>query len=445
MTRRLFWKLCLIVALGVVALFWGIDTVSSLTEERMSYLEDNHKADIRQWGQTAERLFIEGDLQALEQWLSELRHTEQTLVMIARVNVSHLLGDQLPDSFYTGNLLGRSVDWKIHLYFEHNPVMEVPFSDGHHRFLIRLPERMRPGSYLDSLGFSLKIILPLILLLVLCYLLYQHIMNPIKQLKAATKRFSQGTLDVKVRALLGRRSDELSELAEAFDHMTTRISELILSQRQLISELSHELRTPLTRLDIAIEQLHPCTASPDKVERLERESRTIRKLVDDSLTFAWLDNERPELRQESVNVSDLLDVLVDDARFEFSDRTIVMNAPASAEIHNSNHKALGQALENILRNALRFTPPNRQVTITLTEVDQGWLIAILDQGPGIPTDALPAIFKPFYRAKQSSTSEGFGLGLALAHRQILAAGGTINATNRRDQSGLCMEIHLPAR
>jgi len=444
MKKQLLWKLFLIMVTGIVALFWAIGLATSHTEEGMSFIDIEHREQMKVWAEEVEQIYHSGDKQALTEWLENIRDTEQTWVSLAKDNIEHIAGEPLLDGYNHGNTLGRSVDWKIHLYFEENPVMEVPFAQGQISFLIQLPDRMRPGSYVDYTLFFLKIILPMILLALLAFVLYQHIMNPLQQLKRATRSFSQGNFDVRVRQLLGNRNDELSDLADTFDQMATRIGEQIITQRQLISDLSHELRTPLTRLDISIQSLQESQDTQVHIDRIERESKCIRKLVDDSLTLAWLENERPELQQESLDLTDLLDVLIDDGKFEFNDRNLATDLPSSAEIHRSNHRSLGQALENIIRNALRYTPAEQTVSVSMTEQDKHYQISICDQGPGVPEQYLEAIFQPFFRVDSSrqSSSKGFGLGLALARRQIMAVGGFVHASNIAN-GGLAMNITLP--
>jgi two-component system sensor histidine kinase PfeS len=263
-------------------------------------------------------------------------------------------------------------------------------------------------------------------------------------MERATRSFSQGDFNVRVRQLLGNRNDELSDLADTFDQMAVRIGEQVISQRQLIADLSHELRTPLTRLDIAVQSLDDEPNKQGHIDRVKQESQQIRKLVDDSLTLAWLENERPELKQESLDLADLLDVLIENARFEFSDRKLNLSIPNSAIIYQSNHRALGQALENIIRNALRFTPQNLTVSIAVTEQTDHFQIEIMDQGIGVPEQYLDAIFQPFFRVDTSRESDtsSFGLGLALARRQISAIGGTVHAENN-EYGGLKITLQIP--
>ena len=257
-------------------------------------------------------------------------------------------------------------------------------------------------------------------------------MKPLHQMQSATKQFSAGNLNVRATKLMGNRHDEFSELASTFDHMADRIGEQLVSQRQLIADLSHELRTPLTRLDIALAEVER-HCQGENIERISRESKHIRKLVEDSLTLAWLENERPELQQESLELTDLLDVIVEDASFEFPNVCIESNFPRSALIVNSSHRAAGQAIENVLRNALRYTPQGKCVEVSLTESDKQYHVKIKDQGPGVPEPFLQAIFEPFFRVDKSRERKGnsFGLGLALAKRQLSAIRGQISAYNWR--------------
>ncbi|MFT5580308.1 MAG: two-component system sensor histidine kinase PfeS [Paraglaciecola psychrophila] len=443
MSRRLFWKLCLIITVGTITLFYAINVLTNRAETGMSFISTEHREQILLWGGEAERLYIAGDEDALGLWLEQLQTVENTWAAVIESNLRGVGGSKLTERFYRGFTLGRYVDWKIHLYFEDNPLIEVPFADRHSHFVILLPARMRPGLYWGYTSVALQIILPMILLAMLSIVLYRHIMQPLRQLQRATGEFTRGNLEVRVGQLLGSRSDEMTELVGTFDLMAERIGELIISQRQLISDLSHELRTPLTRLDMAIAAMNHDSGNSVAIERVNNESKQIRKLVDDTLTLAWLNNERPQLQQEPLDLVDLLDVLIEDARFEFPDRCIHTQLPDCAPLQNSNHRALGQALENIIRNGLRYTPAGKSVFVSLDRTADLFSIVIRDEGPGVDIENLETIFQPFFREDSSRlvNSSGFGLGLALARRQIEAIGGSVSANNRA-AGGLQMTVIL---
>lgn len=445
MNRRLLWKLCLIVGIGTVMLFYLVNLLMTRTQEQMSYISEAHQQQLNDYAQEAWQLHQSGDSEGLHAWMNEIQQREAVWAAIVESNVRSVAGGELDGYFYKYYGIGRGAQWMLHPWLV-DPLMEIKLPEQNVHFLIQLPNRMRPSvfHYLMFVSLALQIVLPLILLTLISLMLYRHIMSPLRQLEIATRQFSRGDFDVRVGELMGKRSDELTELATTFDRMAARIGDLFRGHRQLISDLSHELRTPLTRLDIAVETLKGAQNSEACIERVERESRQIRKLVEDTLALAWLENERPSLTQESLDLVDLLDVVVEDAKFEFPDRRIEAILPEYAPLTKSNHRSLGQALENIIRNAMRFTPPGKSVKILLNAGQDSYQIDIADQGPGVPEELLGKIFQPFFRvdSSRSSSPSSFGLGLALAKRQISATGGQICSRNLKP-NGLLMRITLP--
>jgi len=443
MNRNLLWKLILTVAAGAVLLFAAIDWLTEKTEYRMSVIVAEHRQQLTDYARHAELLLEQGDEEALAAWLEEIQQREDTWAAVVRSQVIPMAGSTLHPQFTEGFSLGRSIEWKIHLYFSFNPIMDLTFSDGQTHFLIRLPQRMRPGENWDVTRHLLQLVLPLMILALLCLMLYRHLMEPIRQLEVATRNFASGDYDARVRDTLGKRNDELAALATTFDRMAERTGSLIRTQRQLLADLSHELRTPLTRIEMSLDCEEQGVSSAPVLPRIRREAAQIRELAEDSLTLAWLETEQPELLTEPVELTDLLDAIVSDASFEFPDRQIACHYPDRALLQSSQ-RALAQAIENILRNAMRYTPAGKSVAVTLIRHDDHYLLIIRDQGPGVPEEELELIFQPFYRVEKArgEASGGFGLGLALAQRQLQAVGGSVKAENLPG-FGLEMLIILP--
>lgn len=439
MNRRLFWKLCIVIAVGSVGLFWIIARVAWQTEERMSFIDVEHQRTLRHYGEQAESLYRGGDHQALERWLNTLQQQERTWAAVVRAEVRPLAGE-LSERFQEGFGLGRDVSWKIHLYFAENPIMDIPFSDRSASFLIQLPQRMRPGLNWHYAKLLLQLVVPLVLLLIVCLVLYRHLMQPLRRLEQATRQFSDGRYDVRVRSLLGSRNDELASLADTFDAMAERTGQLIIDQRQRLADMSHELRTPLTRIEMAVSLAEQGADSRVLLERIRDDCNGMRQLVEDALTLSWLENERPQLRDETLDLTELLDSILDDARFEYPDRQLLAQLPEEAVLAGSSHRALGQAIENVVRNALDHTPPGGVVEVDLQADEQAWQLQIRDQGPGVDEQWLERIFQPFFRV--GGERAGYGLGLALAQRQVRATGGSIRASNR-EGGGLQLTICLP--
>lgn len=148
-------------------------------------------------------------------------------------------------------------------------------------------------------------------------------------------------------------------------------------------------------------------------------------------------------KHENLDLVDLIDVIVDNVRFEFPNNTLTSDLPNRAPLYKSNHKAVGQALENIIRNALRYAPSDKAIEVNLSSNENSYTLLVRDSGPGVPKQMLESIFQPFFRVDKSRTgSDGFGLGLPLAKRQLETVKGTILAKNR-PTGGLDMIVTLP--
>lgn len=445
MKNKLLWRLCAFIAIGTVLLFWVIAWLTNHTETSMSFIKEEFRHELYEYGKQAERIYLSEGESALAKFIVELSEKEDTWVAAVDSKLETFAGTIMRQRYMDDFQLGRSPEWKIHLYFAENPVMEVPFVDDYTHFLIQLPQRMRPGSLLLVTRLTLQIAVPLIILSLFSLLLYRHVMTPLRRLEKATKEFTDGNLDARAKPLIEKRNDELTKLAATFDKMAERTSSLIYNQRSLLADLSHELRTPLARIDMAIDFVEQDINREQALSRLRYEANTMRELVEDTLTFAWLNTESPRLKTDDFDLVELITVICDDARFEYPDRTLESALPERADISNSSQLALGQAIENLIRNALRHTPLNSRVCVSLVNDDAAnYIIQITDEGSGVPESMLDDIFEPFFRVDKSRASNnyahsakrsGFGLGLALAKRQIAAVGGEIIAENKKNTSG----------
>jgi len=443
MKSTFFWRLTASITLATVALFSIINYLTDKAELHMSFIKMEHQQQLRDYAKQAEVLYQQEDKQRLRHWLQTLQEKENTWVEIVNSSLTPLLDESKQHAYLDRMLLGRSLDWKIHLYFENNPVMEIPFVDKNIHFLIQLPERMRPGTYWQHLDILIRVVLPLIPLLLLTLLIYRHLMSPLQRLGSATKRFSAGDHSVRVRPSLGLRNDELTDLADAFDQMAENTSQLIIKQRQLIADLSHELRTPITRMEMAIGAASQGISQEQLLPRLEKETTEIRALIEDTLTLAWLENEKPKLNGETFDLIELLEVIIEDAKFEFPEAQFITHFTEAFPLINCSQRALTQTLENLIRNALKYSPINKTISIEIAQQACELIILINDQGSGVPEALLENIFHPFFRVDKSRDKkpDGFGLGLALARRQVEAMSGTLTARNINP--GLQMRITLP--
>ena len=278
------------------------------------------------------------------------------------------------------------------------------------------------------------------------YALARHLSRPIDRLRLAAGRLAQGDLTARAGPHPKRLHDELSELTLDFDQMAGQLEDLVGTHRRLLRDMSHELRTPLARMRLALGLAEKRGGTVDTV-RLEREVEKLDQLVEQVLTVARLDAGENAQIDVLVDVSELLAMIVQDAAFEAEPhgKLVHYQRPENDAMLLADDRLLRAALENVIRNAVRYTPPGTTVEIALISESEGLAVRVRDHGEGVPEDSLSNIFKPFHRVEDSRDRRngGFGLGLAIAARAIKAHGGEIKARNCAD-GGLEVAVELPA-
>jgi two-component system OmpR family sensor kinase len=270
-----------------------------------------------------------------------------------------------------------------------------------------------------------------------------YLARPIRSLRWAFDAAASGRLDTRVRPLMGRRRDELADLGRDFDRMAQQLQALVASQRRLLHDVSHELRSPLARLQAAIGLARQDPRRVESsLERIEREIDRVDELVGELLTLARLEAGTGRASAQPVELADLVASIAEDARFEAeaNGRSVKLDVPASVLVRG-NAELLHRAVENVVRNAVRYTAPGSEVAIELRRDGSRAFLAVTDRGPGIASAELGKVFEPFYRGP-GQRADGFGLGLAIAQRAVDTHGGVIRAANVAE-GGLRVEIELP--
>jgi two-component system sensor histidine kinase CpxA len=300
----------------------------------------------------------------------------------------------------------------------------------------------------EGLPFSISLIL---LITLLCLGLAYHIASPIDGIQSTARKVAQGDLKARVPSSVSRRFDELAALAKDFDSMVNRLDAMIQTQKNLLNSVSHELRSPLARINLSLALLRNrfSADSDDLFQRLDRDVERIDLLMGQLLTLSRLEAGFSSGEREDVNFAQLVEEVAADANFEAQalGKSVNFQTTGSIVVRNADPHALRSACENIIRNAVRFTPPGSDVQIVL-EVDRSApeptaLLFVRDNGPGVPEDCLQAIFQPFYRINGNADAPGGnGLGLAIAAEAIRLHRGRIRAENLRP-AGLEIIIQLP--
>lgn len=279
-----------------------------------------------------------------------------------------------------------------------------------------------------------------------CYALARYLTIPITKLRGAAQLLAEGNFETRVSDKIGNRRDEVALLAKDFDEMAGRIEILINSEKRLTQDISHELRSPLARINVALE-LARSKSNPETLpmlDRLESESKRLNNLISELLTISKLETGSVAFEMFEINLTKLVTEIVSDAHFEATalSRGVELTGADRVSV-KGNEPLLRRAIENVLRNATRYTPEGTNVNVSLKSDLHVATLEIRDFGSGVPEEELDKLFRPFYRLSESRDrkSGGVGLGLAIAERAVNSHDGSIAAVNTG--KGLSVTITLP--
>ena len=296
--------------------------------------------------------------------------------------------------------------------------------DGRYWFFLLVP-RVTIGMWFltpDHLFFGGAAIL-------LCYCLALYLTSPVRALQKAVERFGHG--DLAARAPTHRR-DELGRLAAAFNRMAGRIETLMAAERRLLLDISHELRSPLARLGVAVELARSGDDRDAALNRIQKESDRLNSLVGQLLQVTRAEGDPSSLRADPIRLDELVQQLVEDAHIEADARgcRIEYNTREPLTVEG-DPELLRRSIENVLRNAIRYSPRDSAIEISVRRAGGNAEVRVRDHGPGVPEEALGRLFDAFYRVEtdRNRNSGGIGLGLSIARRAIELHKGTIQARN----------------
>lgn len=276
-------------------------------------------------------------------------------------------------------------------------------------------------------------------------LLAWNLIRPMRQLREGFGQISSGNLSVRLYQKMQRRHDEFSVVAREFDAMVERLDVLVKAREELLHDISHELRTPLARLQLATALARQTPANVnDSLERIDNEAQKLDKMIGELLTLSRTEHGYTEPDQY-FDLTSLLDVVVADARFEAQIPQVKINVSYDLNADfmvQGNAEMIRRCIENVLRNALRFSSAGQTIDISMDSGLEWLTLLIRDQGPGVEQDKLSSIFDPFVRVKSAKSGKGYGLGLAIVRKILQAHHGEVRARNR-PEGGLEIALRLP--
>ena len=326
-------------------------------------------------------------------------------------------------------------------------VWRVPITSaqgGRYTFLLSQAAQDDHPWYVDLLHFAFpQLAVAIAVGGVTTYALVLLFTRPLVRLRQAARELAQGNLKTRVnepaRQSRAAQEDEFKGLVHDFNHMAERLESLVDAQKLLLRDVSHELRSPLARLSVALELAREDAAAEmsGHLNRIEREAEKLNRLIGQLLTLSSMEAVERTDNFQPVPLRELVGSMIPDAEYEARQRQSNVTFLADEEyIIAGNRELLYRAIENVVRNAVRYTEPGTGVEISLKDSETGGVhhvvLEVSDHGPGIPDGETEDIFRPFYRVDRARSTEtgGFGVGLAIAERAVKLHGGELHASNR---------------
>jgi two-component system, OmpR family, sensor kinase len=433
----LFWlAMALIVGSSIATTF----TIASRDNEPME-LQRRPSVAIQ-----ASEVLGRGGIGALKTWLDANRSSGDRELFVVGPDGRDILGRHLPAS--AAHRLELANRESVPGNFRPSHVApQIVAPDGSTFTVLLTPRRPSIFGALSLPAISLTILgIALVVSALTSWWLAEHLTAPIRRIQEGARGLASENLDVRVSAGLEGRKDELAVLARDFDAMADRLRANRSATTQLLRDISHELRSPLARMRVALGLARQPPADYQRqLDRIEGEIERLDAMISQVLKLARLQSTHAVLEREPFDLDELIDEVVRDANFEGAAKECRINLQgATHAVLLGNRELLRSAVENVLRNAVRYSPDRRPVDVSIARSSSGVEILIRDRGPGVPSADLERIFEPFYRVAESRDrdSGGEGIGLAITSQVMKAHGGGAKAVNPAD-GGFEVRLSLP--
>jgi two-component system, OmpR family, sensor kinase len=453
--HSLYWRIFLTFWLALALILIGTVTVAvNVAAQRRA---DSPWVQRGQVYAQAARAFEAGGPAALKSWLQSLGPGDmlnRTFVVLP--SGKEMLGRPLPPFLRGPTDTGGTNSSSAAPISPVGGALVLVGANGDTYHVLVGPIRRTPRLFgeLEQPGVPLAtLLLALVVSAVVCFLLARYLVAPVDRLRHAMRRMAGGDLNVRVSQSMRGRQDDLGLLAKDLDSMAERVRNLLESKQQLLRDVSHELRSPLARLQLALSLARRQDNPAERhLERIACEADRLEQLIARTLKLARLERPASSVERVSVDIGALLRNITDDVAIEADAQgcTVGLQTQERLEVLG-DPELLRSSFENVIRNAVRYSPPGTQVGITARRSqipqthDDSVEVIVYDQGPGVPEKDLELIFEPFYRvdAARDRAGGGEGLGLAIAARAVALHGGVIGARNRQP-GGLVVSVMLPA-
>ena len=444
--RKLYWKIFISFWIASILIIGSTAWVTGKIAQKSSILKRTY-VFMDSYANAAVATYEFSGIPALKQWLQQIsanNHMKLYLLtndgsIISNLSTSPQV-QHLSTQFSNGNLKAGILESESIIVSHQIPGKE----DVSYRLAAISDKQLADYIAIPWVGLGFRLFFTIFISGLLCYLLSIYLTKPLRKLRYAAQQIASGKLNTRIGHIAGHSKDELAELGTEFDLMAEQIEVLLTTNKRLLQDISHELRSPLARLRMAIELGRKKTKQLAESEfaRMESECIRLNELITEILESARVNQPTATYNPTRINLAAFIQQIIDDANFEFSSkapRVITKEIQDISLFFDS--VLLRRAIENILRNALAYSPENKPVEVSIKKQHERIIIEIKDYGPGVPEEQLLNIFNPFYRVDTARTRKkgGYGLGLSIAQQAIACQGGKIEAMNH-EEGGLTMQL-----
>lgn len=448
-SSRLFLRMATYIGAAILGfVLLGIGSLALVVSGELESYLSARKGEL---GREAAQVLAAEGLSGLREWLQQPENVPEGVALYVLDEYGRDVGGrEIParyQNFIARFVLPSQTDRRGPTNFR--PLRLAPqlvAENGETYAFLLLPSRVAPWGSFASL--SALIATALLVIAVVAALIARAFSRPLGELQSAVRELASGRTSVRAPESLSERRDEFGDLARDFNGMAMRLEALLNARQQLMRDLSHELRSPLARLQAALALMENKQSLPaTEHRRILDEIVRMDQVIGDALRLSKLE-AAPIATKHLLKLDRLLAELVVDEQVEAEAKGVKLLLQSTSDLETVGDRSLlRSAIENVLRNAIRYAPRGSTVRISAERDLTAKTIAleIEDQGPGVPGELLERIFEPYTRfAADAGDAQGSGLGLAIARRVFELHGGEITAASGRTGGGLRVHMRVPA-
>lgn len=425
-------KLFSYFALSLLAILLIASGIERVVISRLLTLPESTQIELTQLAEQATQLINNHDLTGLSHWEKNQRFR----VYVLDNKLDSITQTEMHPHF----IFKLQYIRQLHLPMGDSvrkPLIGLPLSNVTTRspltLVVQLNPELHPAQKLSQSLWVIRLLVGISVLLVFSSLLTRYLISPLTHLKKGTQALANGRLDTRISQHFSAKETEFYHIATEFDYMAEQLQNAMQNQKRLLRDVSHELRTPLARQELALHLLAKQSNVQQQkyLTRLEQENQQMASLINSILDYSRLNNSFIELRYSSVQLSAIRVKVLEGIQFEAKDtQTIIWNQTTDLEF-STDVELLNRAIDNILRNALKYAGSKCTIIIKHKVDDSHCTIEIEDNGPGIVSSELDNIFNPFTRLDEArhSSQGGYGLGLAIVKQSMKLLNGDVTASN----------------